>query len=162
APLPIAHHGARSERGGSFPLHRRLADPEDLRAGGLARTAAWRTARESRPRLAMATGWRPTQCCPLLERSPGRPLGRNNPSMVRCARMMRRSRGGVAGQVRGHRRGERSPKLEQRSAVVDLLDDDVTDYTVADWASRNMRIVELLEDLGLYDPEIVPHEAHQS
>lgn len=50
---------------------------------------------------------------------------------------------------------------EASGSIVDLLDDDVADYTLADWRRRNLVFYERLVEHGLFDPALVPFEAHK-
>ncbi|MEQ8278097.1 MAG: hypothetical protein RMA76_28610 [Deltaproteobacteria bacterium] len=46
-------------------------------------------------------------------------------------------------------------------SFVDLLDDDVADYSLADWRRRNLVFYERIVDRGLFEPRMVPFEAHR-
>src|SRR5690349_1754449 len=46
-------------------------------------------------------------------------------------------------------------------SLLALLDDELDEYTVGDWRSRNLRLTEILSELGLYDQDAVPYEAHR-
>lgn len=56
---------------------------------------------------------------------------------------------------------DRKKELPPQPSLVELLDDQLDEYTVGDWRARNVRLVELLAELGLYDPHAVPYEAHR-
>lgn len=51
---------------------------------------------------------------------------------------------------------------EAIGSIVDLLDDDVADYTLHDWRHRNLSFYDRLVERDLFDPEIVPPEAHRT
>lgn len=50
---------------------------------------------------------------------------------------------------------------EAKRSIVDLLDDDVSLYTLADWRLRNLSFYECLVESGLIDTEVVSFEAHK-
>jgi hypothetical protein len=47
-------------------------------------------------------------------------------------------------------------------ALLDLLDDKVEEYTVADWRNRNLKLTEMLQSMGILDREVVPKETHRA
>jgi hypothetical protein len=55
----------------------------------------------------------------------------------------------------------KDPAHAQNTSLIALLDDELDEYSVGDWRSRNLRLTELLTGLGLYDDKAVPSEAHR-
>lgn len=49
----------------------------------------------------------------------------------------------------------------QSTSLVDLLDDELDEYSVGDWRARNLRLTQILVDLGVYDDKAVPAESHR-
>lgn len=52
-------------------------------------------------------------------------------------------------------------KAKSARSIVELLDDDVANYTVVEWRRRNLDLFHLLVDRGLLDPGTVSFEAHR-
>lgn len=56
---------------------------------------------------------------------------------------------------------ESQPQAQPQPSLLELLDDQLDEYTVGDWRARNLRLTEVLAELNLYDPHAVPHGAHR-
>lgn len=54
---------------------------------------------------------------------------------------------------------ERARSIEE--TLLALFDDTAEDYALADWRDRNIRLVELLQEMSLLDGQLVPLEAHR-
>src|SRR5262245_6864871 len=55
----------------------------------------------------------------------------------------------------------KSETRAEKTSLLELLDDELDEYTVGDWRARNLRLTEILSELGLYDTDAVPYEAHR-
>jgi hypothetical protein len=50
----------------------------------------------------------------------------------------------------------------EEAQLLQLFDDKVEEYTVSDWHARNLKLVEVLQTMGVLDREVVPQGTHRA